>query len=342
MVTTNPYAGFTIPSNFAGTPTPTGNTYGPEESRWRQEQVLRGSRGESVDPIWVKEQLEKRRLGQPTDDQVFASMMSPLAPTAAPTGGVGTPGAAQIGPFSDALFGDDVKHEGWQGGEAGPPGSPEFVRHPQNQADWQKRYAWFHGATDPESGTHGDMSMLDPRWTPVNMYFNMNNAEALSTLKQVASGQLKNYGITETGTPWTPEQAKAQLQAWGKWSVPGTPGGARPTTPAQPASSGVTYPMTTTVTNPPGSAATGYAAGTHRPVGVTASTPTPAPANRASQGPQNPFEWIGQTVGDLMGGGMLGGRATTGAGYGPGDYVGQKRLIDGKPYSWNGSRWVAY
>ena len=33
----------------------------------------------------------------------------------------------------------DDQHPGWNYGESGPPGSPDFVRHPKTQQDWENR-----------------------------------------------------------------------------------------------------------------------------------------------------------------------------------------------------------
>lgn len=112
---------------------------------------------------------------------------------ALPTSAVQVP---QYDPFDSS-----TPHPGWNAGEAGPPGSPDFVRNPKTDADWQQRYYWFMQDEDHKK-------MLDPRWRPINAWYNATNPNAHAILGEVARGERDLWG-------WTPEGAQKQLAGWG-------------------------------------------------------------------------------------------------------------------------------
>jgi hypothetical protein len=64
--------------------------------------------------------------------------------------------------FQKALE-SNIPHAGWNYGEAGPPGTPDFVRHPDKygQQGWEQRYQYF--------AQHPEQAM--PDWKPVNQWY---------------------------------------------------------------------------------------------------------------------------------------------------------------------------
>lgn len=100
--------------------------------------------------------------------------------------------------FQAALENPNVQHPGWNFGEAGPPGSPDYVRHPQNQQDWQARFDYFR--QNPEQAM--------PDWKPVNQFYQQNDPNAVNYLRQLMAGQQQYRYMT-------PQGAAQQLQAWG-------------------------------------------------------------------------------------------------------------------------------
>lgn len=93
----------------------------------------------------------------------------------------------------------------WNQGEAGAPGTPDFVRNPQNQQDWEKRY--YYMQQHPESTSQN---------APINAWYQQNDPNARAQLQQLAgntTGQTYN-GMNAQG-------ARNQLFQWGDTSAMG-------------------------------------------------------------------------------------------------------------------------
>jgi len=93
----------------------------------------------------------------------------------------------------------------WNQGEAGAPGTPDFVRHPQTQQDWEQRYGYMQ--QHPESTSQN---------APINAWYQQNDPRARAQLQQLAgntSGQTYN-GMNAQG-------ARNQLFQWGDTSAMG-------------------------------------------------------------------------------------------------------------------------
>ncbi len=193
--------------------------YSEEEAKWRLEQLQRQQAGLPTDPAWAAQQLDRQASGQATDAAIFN--LYGRNQTQAETGAVGN-GAGEAW---RQFLGNDTQHPGWNKGEAGPPGSPDYVRYPEKYPNgWQMRDAWFAEGEN--------WKMLDPRWRPVNMWYQKDDAKSIAYLQDLAAGRVPQ---DQVAWDWDPVKAKNQLIAWGKWPQPAAPAATQQTQAQQPA-----------------------------------------------------------------------------------------------------------